>query len=167
MNWNKWSRAEKIEHLFDYSYDERADKVEELWGIEATEYDGHICFPCQTPWEEIMAVLKKTGKEQHAYVILDRSCFGDIICEHTVSRDPEVKALYKWYRRVTRSKRAILLGFELYDESTLVSRVCTEEGDWGDEDGFGVKPDLWASALFDFEGKIVRPFCPGYLSNDN
>lgn len=48
-----------------------------------------------------------------------------------------------------------------------MSRVCTEEGDWGDEDGFGVESDLWASALFDFEGKIVRPFCPGYLSNDN
>ena len=43
-------------------------------------------------------------------------------------------------------------------------RVCTEEGDRGDEYGFGVEPDMWASALFDFEGSVIQPFALGYIS---
>ncbi len=34
------------------------------------------------------------------------------------------------------------LDLELYDDNSLVCRVCTEESDRGDEDGFGVEPDM-------------------------
>lgn len=61
-----------------------------------------------------------------------------------------------------RSSKPKQLDLELYDDNCIVCRVCTEEGDRGDEDGLGVEPDMWASALFDFEGNIIQTFAPGY-----
>lgn len=56
-----------------------------------------------------------------------------------------------------------LLNLKFYDNNSLVTWVCTEEGDHGDEDGFGVETDMWACALFDIEVNIIQPFAPGYI----
>ncbi len=163
MKWNELTRAEKIAHLFDYPYPERLTKVKELWGIEASEYAETVNFPPMTPWEEIVTVIKQTGKMQYAYVNLSVDSFG-AITNHDLSRNSEeALALVRWCKEVMRSKQPIQLGFNLYDKETLVCRVCTEAGDRGDEEGFGMEPDKWASALFDFEGNVIQPFTPGYL----
>lgn len=162
MKWDELTRAEKIAHLFDYPYPERLAKVKELWGIDASEYVGTVEFPPMTPWEEIVTVIKQTGKRQYAYVNLSADNF-DAVTKHDILRkSDEALALVGWYKEVMKSKQPIKLGFDLYDEKTLICRVCTEQGYRGDEDGFGVEPDMWANALFDFEGNVIRPFIPGY-----
>jgi len=37
--------------------------------------------------------------------------------------------------------------------------TCIERGDSGDEDGFGVEPDTWASSFVGDDGKILCRFC--------
>lgn len=54
-----------------------------------------------------------------------------------------------------RSSKPKLLDFELYDDNSIVCRVYTEESNRGDEYRFGVESDMWASALFYFEGNII------------
>ncbi len=162
MNWDKLTRAEKIAHLFDYSYPERLEKVRKLWGESATEYDERVSFPPNTPWNEIVAVIKQTGKTQYAYVTLKVGDFGVITHDDLENNCDESLALVGWRQKIMDSDRLIQLKFQLYDEKTLIARVCTERGYRGDEDGYGVEPDMWASALFDFKGNVVAPFRPGY-----
>ena len=45
--------------------------------------------------------------------------------------------------------------------------LCIGEGSNGDDDGFGVEPDMWTSALFDLNGNIVRLFQPGIIASDD
>ncbi len=167
MNWNELTRAEKLEHLFDYPYEERHDKVRELWGDAAREYNESVMFPPSTPWEEIVAVIKKTGKTQEAYVTLGVNDFDVISIEDFRRKEDEICALLGWRKVVLSSGKPIRLGFDLYDEKTLVCHVCTEQGYRGDGDGFGVEPDWWASALFDFKGNVIGPFRPGYTYRTN
>lgn len=162
MKWNKLTRAEKIAHLFDYPYSEQYEKVQELWGKDASIYANTEHFPQMTPWKEIAAVIKQTGKEQYAYVNLKENDFGAITNDDILNNDDSALALVRWYKKVIDSGQPTQLAFELYDETTLIGRVCTERGYNGDEDGFGVEPDRWACALFDFEGHAVKPFRPNY-----
>lgn len=37
--------------------------------------------------------------------------------------------------------------------SQAVCRVCTEEGDHGNEDGFGVEPDMWQAHCLILKGR--------------
>ncbi len=162
MKWTELTRAEKTAHLFDYPYPDRLKKVKELWGEKASEYGGTVYFPFMTPWEEIIAVMKQTGEKQYVYVKLGVNDFGVITNEDIMNKEDESLALVRWHDKVMNDAQPVLLGFEMYDEKTLICRVCTEEGYRGDEDGFGVEPDMWASALLDFEGKVIGPFRPGY-----
>ncbi len=156
------TRTEKIKQLFNYPYPERLEKVKELWGTSASEYAEMVNFPQGTPWEETIAVIRQTGKKQYAYVILKEGDFGVITNDDIVNNCDNSLALVGWYKEVMNSGQPIQLGFELFDDKTLICHVCTEEGYRGDEDGFGVEPDMWASALFDFEGNVIGPFRPGY-----
>ncbi len=162
MKWDELTRAEKIAHLFDYPYPERLTKVKELWGMDASEYVGTVEFPPMTLWEEIVTVIKQTGRIQYAYVNLSADSFGAIVNQDLLRNNEETLALIGWYKKAMKSRQPIRLGFELYGEKTLICRVCTKQGYRGDEDGFGVEPDMWASALFDFEGNVIRPFAPGW-----
>ncbi len=162
MEWNELSRAEKIEHLFDYPYEERRDKVKELWGDEAQIYAEHIHFPFPAAWPDLVAVLKKIGKSQNAYVRLTEQDFKVITPDDWRRDKDETWALIEWHHEVMKSKELVLLEFDLYDKETLACNVCTQMGDRGDSDGYGVEPSCWANALFDFNGKVTRPFSPGF-----
>ncbi len=162
MEWNELTRAEKIAHLFDYPYPQRLEMVHELWGENASEYAEIVHFPPMTPCEEIVTVIKLTGKTQYAYVSLCDDDFGVITNDDIEKNCDEALALIRWYKKVMSSKQPVKLDFSLYDEKTLIGKACTEEGYRGDSDGFGVEPDMWANALFDFEMKVIAPFRPGY-----
>ncbi len=177
--WNELTRAEKIRHIFDYPESMRDSQAKDLWGLEASGYYEYLHFPPTAPWEEIVEVLKSSHHCQcTAYVRLtdkDFKLFGeeyykqlrekekDLPFKYRLWQDSEYCAYLDWREKMLRGSKPKLLNLEFYDDNHLVSRVCTEEGDHGDEDGFGVEPDMWACALFDFEGHVIRPFAPGFI----
>lgn len=179
--WNELSRAEKIKHIFDYPESMRDSQAKDLWGPEAFGYYEHIHFPPTTLWKEVVEVLNSCHNCQcTAYVRLtdkDFKCFGeedfkklrekekDLPFKYRLWQNDEYCAYLKWRKKMLRGSKPKLLNLEFYDNNIIVSRVCTKEGDRGDEYGFGVEPDMWASALFDFEGNVIQPFAPGYIIN--
>ena len=171
--WNELSRAEKIKSLFDYPDEMRDSQAKGLWGPDAYAYSNHIWFPIDAPWNEIVEVIKHSHGSHAVYVRLTYKDFKSFDSDYTVrgfergkdrTSGHEYVAFAKWRKKILRSSRPEPLDLELFDENRIVCRVCTEEGDRGDEYGFGVEPDVWASALFDLDGNIIRPFAPGYLS---
>ncbi len=179
--WNELSREEKIDQLFNYPYGEREEKVKELWGEDAHEYSRTVWFPRSVPWDEILQVLRNTEEEQHIYFTpkeedilfiryddLEISKMNEeekIFSRYYSRKMDEFISFQDWRRKILdRAKpKTIQIPIDWYDENTLVSHLCIEEGDYGDEDGFGVEPDVWVSALFDLIGNVVRPFEPGYI----
>ena len=177
--WSELSRTEKIRHIFDFPESMRDSQTKDLWGPEASGYNNYIYFPSTAPWEEVVEVLKSNHDCQcTAYVRLtdkDFKFFGEedfkklrekgkkLRLIYSLRYDNEYCAYQEWREKMLRGTRPKLLNLEFYDDNSLVSRICTEEGDRGDEDGFGVEPDMWACALFDFEGNVIQPFAPGYI----
>lgn len=45
-----------------------------------------------------------------------------------------------------------------YVDNVVKLAYCIEEGDHGDEDGFGVEPDTWIFAILDLNGKFIQRF---------
>ncbi len=177
--WNELNREAKIKTLFDYPASMRDSQAKDLWGPEASGYYERICFPPTAPWNEILEIIKNSNARQTVYVKLTDKDFK-VFNSHDIKKMNEKKetlplkysmllsreyhAFLKWREKMCRSSKPKRIDLELYDDNRLISRVCTEEGDYGDEQGFGVEPDMWTCALFDFEGKVIQPFAPGYLS---
>lgn len=171
--WCDLGRAEKIRCLFDYPASTLDVRVKDLWGPEAFGYGKHIYFPITASWNEIVAVIKGSRHKQTAYTQLRPKDFdvpdisvlrnGNLHYWNRRVLENEYYAFLSWRRRVLNDSRPEPLDFELYNDNTLVCRVCTEAGDRGDESGFGVEPDRWACALFDMDGRVIRPFVPGCL----
>ncbi len=155
--WKKYSRAEKIEHLFDYPYEERGEKVRELWGVPASEYAESVYFPSGTPWSEIVTVLKITGKMQKVYAKVNIDDVYGVSVEDVEKNEDEALAMLGWRRRLMTLDEEDLFYIELCDENTLICNVCTESG-------FQSEHDYWANALLDLGGKVIRPFEPGHLN---
>ena len=150
----------------------RDTQAKDLWGPEAYGYYGHIYFPAGASWKEIAEVMKNSRTSHTVYVKLTNKDFKvfdpDYMPEKFESRNDravrhEYVAFTKWRARVLRRSCLEQVDMEFYNDHSLVCRVCTEEGDRGDEYGFGVEPDMWASALFNFDGNIILPFAPGYI----
>lgn len=175
--WDELSREEKIEHLFDYPESMRDGQAKDLWGPEASGYCEHIHFPPTVPWEEVVEVIKRSRHYQTVYVRLTDKDFKTFDADDLegVYREEEKLPIYKqkfgneyraflaWRKEMLRNTKPKPLKLELYDDNRLICRVCTEEGDRGDEFGFGMEPDMWASGLLDFEGNVIQPFVPGYI----
>lgn len=177
--WDELSRAEKIKHIFDYPESMRNSQAQDLWGAEASGYNKHIYFPPTAPWKEVIEVIKNNP---HCYARYDirltdkdfkffdendmiklREKTKDLHPKYSLRQDREYYAYLGWRNRILRSSKPEKLNLELYDDNRIVCKVCTEEGDSGDEYGFGVEPDMWAIALFDFEGNVIQPFVPGFI----
>lgn len=170
--WNELDRAEKIKHLFDYPESMRSSLVKELWGPEAIGgYREHIYFPPDAPWCEIIEVIKNSQECQTVYMRLTDKDFKvfspemerEIYNKVDLYTKREYVAFAIWQEKVLRNSKPIPLDLEHYDENSLVCRVCTKEGDYGDEHGFGMEADMWASAIFDLDGHVIRPFEPGCI----
>ena len=177
--WGELSRVEKIKHIFDYPESMRDSQAKDLWGSEASGYYEHIYFPPTAPWKEVVEVIKSNHHCQCiAYVRLadkDFKFFDEEDIKKLREKEDALPLMYslrlhseyyaylEWREKMLRSSKTKLLNLQFYDDNSLVCRVCTEEGDRGDEDGFGVEPDMWASALLDFEGNVIQPFAPGYI----
>lgn len=170
--WDELSRTEKIQALFDYPASMRDMQAKDLWGPDAAGYYEHIYFPVGAPWKEIVEVIKNSHSSHTVYLRLTYKDFkvfepGYIKSEFEGTKDRfsrhEYVAFTIWSKKILRSSKPVLLNMELYGKNRIACWVCTEEGDHGDEYGFGVEPDMWASALFDFEGNVIRQFAPGYI----
>ncbi len=161
MEWNELSRAEKIAHLFDYPYDERGEKVRELWGKDASEYVERVCFPYGTPWHEMVTVLKMTGKSQKIYVRLTIDDTYAVSVEDMERNEDAATAMLGWRKELYTDAQKVLLYVSKFDETRLLGSVCIDEGYRGDSDGYGVEPSVWVCALYDYDGRIVAPFKPG------
>lgn len=176
--WNELSRAEKIKHIFDYPESMRNNLVKDLWGPDASVYCEHIYFPPTASWEEVVEVIKSSRQRHSAYIQLTYKDFKtytpdelqkeckkrkNLPFKFQIQADNEYHAFMAWRKKILHSHTSQPLNFELYDENSILCRVCTGEGDYGDEYGFGVEPDMWASAIFDFTGKIIQPFAPGFI----
>lgn len=177
--WNELSRDGKIKSLFNYPESMHERYVKELWGPEASVCYGHISFPPDAPWSEIVEVLKSSHSHHTTYVHLNSEDFKmpgpeELNTEYEKLKDKPIhyrlelyedyQAFFFWRAKMLRSPGPKKLDLALYDDSSLICRVCTREGYRGDDDGFGVEPDSWASALFDLDGNVIRPFAPGYIS---
>ncbi len=182
-NWNNMNRADKIKDLFKCTESEFNVRVKELWGEEAQTYSYDITFPVSAPWAEIAEVIRMRRAYHMVHIVLTEDDFMYYVEDEIpkklydengrlkkplksyrkTSDSVEYKAYKDWRSMMLRNRRPKRLDVRLYDENTLISRMCTLEGGRGDEDGFGVEPDMWASALIDFNGRVVRPFSPGYM----
>ncbi len=173
--WDGLSREEKIRHLFEYPAEMRDRQAKELWGPKAGGYNEHIYFPPDAPWHEIVEVIKHSHGSQMVYMRLKEKDFMTFDAEsrkrererRNIDRkrpNAEYLAYLEWRTKVLRRSKPEMLSLELYRDNKIICRVCTDEGDYGDEDGFGVEPDWWASAIFDMDGNTIRPFSPGYIT---
>lgn len=177
--WDDLDRGEKIKHIFDYPESMRDSQAKDLWGQEAYGYSRYIFFPPDASWKEIVEVIRSNHKCQcSVYIRLTEKDFKFFDEDDLKKLRKKVKnlpsksgfilnreycAYLRWREKLLNSSKPELLGIEFYDKKSLICRVCTEEGDWGDEYGFGVEPDMWACALFDYEGNTIQPFAPGYI----
>ncbi len=161
MEWQKLTRAEKIEHLYDYPFEERHEKVEELWGEKASICAEHVVFPHPTAWDDLVTLLKKTGYSQMTYLHLTEKDFKQLTPDDWRRDWFDADAFIDWQNEVMKEEERFL-EFSLYDDDTLLCNVCTKNRGYGDSDGYGMEPSSWACALFDLNGNVIRPFAPGY-----
>lgn len=185
--WEEWlglSRTEQIRTLFDLPLSVRCEQARFLWGPDAHAYDRHVCFPWGVSWEEIVEVVKISGDvSQTATLPMKRVYFSDIdwqgfqkimgrvnIPRRPCSIDPryadrEYFAFDRWRHKMLsgeRPRRAEVC-IRMFDDRTLLLYKMTEAGDRGDEQGYGMEPEMFASALADMSGNVIRPFRPGII----
>ena len=144
--WDELSRIEKIKHIFDYLETTRNSQAKNLWGPEASGYNEHIHFPLTAPRKEVVEVIKSSHYSHTAYVRLTDKDFkipnpDDLRKESESKRnlplwysfrfDNEYCAFLVWCEKMLSNSRPKQLDLELYDEKTLVCRICVEEGDRG------------------------------------
>ncbi len=183
--WLKLSREEKILNLFDCPPSWRRKQVQYLWGADAVGYGDWVRIPSDVAWSEIAkvtsvencrcSVTMKMKREYISQINLDEfhELLGQVNKPGEFCRidpdyaDREFWAFCSWRNTNFFGGKEYVFTVEKFDENTLLFMLCTCRGSYGDEDGFGVEPDMWTSALFDFNGNIVRPFQPGIIALDD
>ena len=180
--WFELSREEQLRTLFTCPPTWRRRQVQYLWGHEAFGYDHWASITSWVPWEEMAKVIisgncscsvtMKVKREYISQINLDEfhklveqlnkpGDFCSISPEYT-NRD--YYAFSSWRRENYLEGKEYIFTVEKFDDNTLLFLLCIGRGSYGDEDGFGVEPDMWTSALFDLNGNIVRLFRPGIIS---
>lgn len=183
--WLELSREEKILNLFDCPSSWRRKQVQYLWGTDAVGYGDWAQIPSDIAWSEIAKVIcngncrcsvtMKMKREYISQINLDEfhELLGQVnkpgeFCHIDPDyADREFWAFSSWRNTNFFGGKEYVFTVEKFDENTLLFMLCTRRGSHGDEDGFGVEPDMWTSALFDFNGNIVRPFLPGIIALDD
>lgn len=162
-----------------------ADKnlvFKKYWGAEAHCYGNHYDFPEETPWEDIYPILSWMCVTSHyIYLKVDRESFVDYTWEQKEKKIRDAEKRYgenaydtvleiddEYFAYQAFVQQALYDGFvyinaQYNSPDRIILRKVTHEGGRGDEDGFGVEPDFWVSAVLDGKGHFVQPFSPGYI----
>lgn len=104
----------------------------------------------KTDWEAIYTRLKNlrpgdTFNLETVYV--NEQNFGDKVKKEYASEIKNICLKGEIYTRVFLLKSDVM--YLMY---------CIEEGDHGDEDGYGVEPDTWMASFVDRSGNFIVPF---------
>lgn len=171
--WIKLSREDQLRTLFDCPSSWRRNQVQHLWGAEACGYGECVHIPPGVALSEVAQALHsgkghcsvkfEVKREYLSQMNLDEfhrqlklaNESGEFYCSDPDYADREYRAFNSWRNSNFLGEKEYIFTVEKFDENTLRFIYCTEQGDNDDEDGFGVEPDMWTSALFDFNGNIV------------
>lgn len=182
--WLKLSREEKILNLFDCPPSWRRKQVQYLWGAEAVGYGDWVRIPSYVAWSEIAKVTNigncrcsVTMKMKREYIsqinliefheLLELVNKPEDFCHIDPDyADREFRAFSSWRNANFFGGKEYIFTVEKFDDNTLCFILCIGLGSNGDDDGFGIEPDMWTSALFDLNGNIVQPFRPGIISSE-
>lgn len=179
--WFELSREEQLRTLFAYPPTWRRRQVQYLWGHEAFGYDHWASIPSWVPWEELAKVIISGNCSCSVIMKVKREYISQINEDeyHKLVEQENKTSIYNidlkdvnrnyyafssWRRENRLVGKEYIFTVEKYDDNTLLFLLCIDRGSNGDEDGFGVEPDIWTSALFDLKGNIVQHFRPGIIS---
>lgn len=179
--WLKLSREEQLRTVFACPPTWRRRQVQHLWGHEALGYDHWASIPSWVPWEEMAKVIisgncscSVTMKVKREYIsqinedeyhkLVEQENKTSIYNIDLKDVNRNYYAFSSWRRENRLVGKEYIFTVEKYDDNTLLFLLCIDRGSNGDEDGFGIEPDMWTSALFDLKGNIVQHFRPGIIS---
>ena len=140
------------------------------------------CFPDGLFWKEIVEVLKADQCPYRAKLTIKKHFLSDMDWPEYqrivkfVNKpgkpcviDPryageEYAVFDRWREEIQSQSRRCEVDITLFNDATLLIRIWLQEGDHGDDQGYGVEHDVRVSALFDFYGNVVLPFRPGPIT---
>jgi hypothetical protein len=77
---------------------------------------------------------------------------------HVEDFKPSSLEAYRYLVEKDLQEGRIYARLKYLDEGFVRCDVCLEEGDNGDEDGFGVEPDTWMSGILNSQGMVVKKY---------
>lgn len=156
--------------------------LKEYWGPEASCFGNHYDFPKKAEWEDIYPILAWMCVAYHSlYLKVDANSFAEYSWEQKEAKIRDAEKRYgenaydtvleldeEYFSYQAFVQQGLYDGFvqvkaQYVSPDRILLRKVTHIGGMGDEDGFGVEPDFWASAVLNREGQLVQPFAPGYL----
>jgi hypothetical protein len=183
--WFGLSRDEKLKTLFECPPSWRRKQLQHLWGEEAYGYGKFANIPSTVEWNEIVKAITHGNCECRVKMVakrdyispMSRDEFHRLLDQEKADKkfcvvdpqyaDRDFGAFNSWRNANFLGEKEYNFTVEKFDEGTLRFMLCIGEGSNGDDDGFGVEPDMWTSALFDLNGNIVRLFQPGIIASDD
>lgn len=181
--WLKLSREEQLRTVFACPASWRRKQVQHLWGPEAYGYGFCTGIPSGVAWDEMVKVIfsgdcecfvtlkmkreyiSQMNRVEYYKLVAPLNKPGEICGIDPRYADRLFSAFSSWRNTNFFRGKEYIFTVEKFDENTLRFIYCTERGDHGDEDGFGVEPAMWTSALFDLNGNIVELFRPGIIEH--
>lgn len=177
--WLELPREEQLTSLFACPPDCRGRQAKYLWGNEAYGYDYHVGIPAGVAWDEMAKVvisgncvcsfpmkmkreyISQINRDEYCQLVEQENKLNELCYTSPNEADRDFYAFRSWRNENFPEGKEYIFTVEKYDDNTLLFLLCIGRGSYGDEDGFGVEPDLWTSALFDLKGNIVELFRPG------
>ncbi|WP_075556664.1 hypothetical protein [Parabacteroides timonensis] len=169
----------KIEQLKQAKTDEEKERLlKKYWGRDAYCYSDHYWLPKGISWGDVCEVLTSLDiRSVSTYLEVNKDSFTYYSWEQMLEEENEAKR--KWgicdalevcreyhafWDFVAESNKNGFVYAEIcrLSPDKFVARKVLKEGSHGDEDGFGVEPDTWISAVLDRDGHFIQPFYLGY-----
>lgn len=168
----------KIELLKQANTDKKRNVLlRKYWGQDAHCYSDHYWLSKETNWEDIYMILTVlNARSVSVYLKVGPDSFVNYSWEQMlkeadeaekkwgISNALEIRSKYHsfWNFQAKGNKNGIVyVDLEQISSDKIVARTVAKEGSHGDEDGYGVEPDTWVSAVLDREGSFVQPFYLG------
>ncbi len=157
---------------------ERNSLLRKYWGEDAHCYNDYYGFPKRTSWEDIYEILTtQNARSASVYLKVDENSFSHYFWEQMRKEEEETEK--KWgisdalnvnleyqdfwdFEAKGIKEGVVYVNLDLASPDKIIVRKAIREGSHGDEDGYGVEPDTWVSAVLDRNGNFVQPFYLGY-----